>query len=80
MDTTKRQKVFEILQKITHKDPNLLDPDSDIRKQVSLDSMQFVSIIAQIEEEFSIEIPISILEVSTLNEFLAVIDETFSLK
>jgi acyl carrier protein len=43
---------------------------------VSLDSMQFVSLMARIEVELNIELPISAMEVKTLNEFLAVVEKT----
>ena len=65
------------LSDITEKEVNIklsdLNPDKDIREQVSLDSIQFVKIITQIEKELCIELPVSILEVSTVNEFLSIV-------
>ncbi len=50
-----------------------IDPDKDLREQISLDSMQLVAISARLEEELGIELPISIMEVRTFNEFLSVV-------
>jgi acyl carrier protein len=74
MDERLRKRLFGIIQKDINVDPATLDPDKPIREQISLDSMRFVSIIARIELEMDIEIPMSILEIKTLNEFLLIID------
>ncbi len=76
MDELLKNKIFGIMQKDIHIDPASIDPDKPIREQISLDSMQFVSITARIELEMNIELPISIMEVRTLNEFLAVVQDT----
>jgi len=69
-----RKKIFTIIEKQTNIKLSTVDPDKDIREQISLDSMQFVTIIARLEADLGIEIPISIMEVNTLNEFLSVIE------
>jgi acyl carrier protein len=76
MDEQLRKWLFEIIRKNIEIDPATLDPEKPIREQVSLDSMQFVSVIARIELELNIELPISIMEVRTLHEFLATVAET----
>lgn len=75
MDSTIQQQIFSVIEKEIHIDPTTIDPDKDLREQISLDSMQFVRLIARLEEKFSIELPISIMEVSTLNEFLTIVNQ-----
>ena len=72
-----KKRIFEIVKKQTQIDLSEIDPEKDFREQVSIDSMQFVTIVALLEEEFGIELPISIMEVSTLNEFLSIVNYEF---
>lgn len=76
MEEALKQKIFGTIQKELSRDPAAIDPDKPIRDQVSLDSMQFVSLMARIELELNIELPISAMEARTLNEFLAVVEKT----
>ena len=73
MDEKIKQQVYEIIEKESRIQLSDLDPDKDLREQVALDSMQFVGIIARVEEGLQIELPISIMEVATLNEFLDIV-------
>ena len=75
MDETVKKKIFGIIQKDVSVDPASLDPDADLRDQVSLDSMQFVTLIARLEKELCIEIPISAMESRSLNDFLSVLEK-----
>lgn len=75
MDPTVKERVFGIIQKTVHIDPATLDADREIRDQVSLDSMQYVTLTAVVEKELDIELPISVMQARTLNDFLRVIDE-----
>ena len=56
-------------------DPESIDHCQPIREQVSLDSMQFIGIVAQIEMELEIELPISVMQVTTYQEFLDTIQK-----
>jgi acyl carrier protein len=69
-----KKKIFDILQKEVRLDPASIDPNTDFRDQISIDSMQFVALLARLEKEFDIEIPISAMEAKTLNEFLSFLD------
>lgn len=69
MDERVKKRIDNILTEDTGIDPATIDPIEPIRDQIALDSMQFVSIIARIEIEFEIELPISIIQVNTLQEF-----------
>jgi acyl carrier protein len=76
MDDVLKKKIFGIMQKDIHIDPASIDADKPIREQISLDSMQFVSITARIELEMNVELPMSIMEAKTLNEFLLLVEDT----
>jgi acyl carrier protein len=74
MDQPTKQKILDLVQKEVSIDTGTINPDQDLRQQVLLDSMQFVGIAARIEAAFDIELPITIMEVSTLNQFLEKVD------
>ncbi len=76
MEDHLQNRLYRAIEKDTNVDPASLDPDKPIRDQISLDSMRFVSIIARIELEFDIELPMSAMEVKTLGEFLKIIEDT----
>jgi acyl carrier protein len=71
-----RRNIIDIIKKEFQLDPEEIDPDKDLREQVLLDSMQFVALAARIETELNIELPITIMEVTTLNQFLNIVEET----
>lgn len=75
MDDNFKQKIFGLIQKDINADPSKIDPDKPIRDQIALDSMQFVGIVARIEIELGVELPMSVMEARTLNEFLAVVEK-----
>ena len=50
-----------------------IEPDTLILEQLPLDSMQLVAIVAKVEQEFGIELPLSLIEEPTLNHFIALI-------
>jgi acyl carrier protein len=74
VDHTTRQRVFGIIKAVANVDPATLDPSKNLRDQISLDSMQFMSVIAKLENDLNIELPISAMEAETLGDFLAVLD------
>jgi acyl carrier protein len=75
-----KKRIFAILQKEVRIDLGSIDPDSDFRDKINLDSMQFVTIIARLENELDIEIPISAMEAVTLNEFVGFLDAGIAVK
>lgn len=80
MDDNIKKTVFSAIQKELNINPEEIDPKQDLRQEAVMDSMQFVSLIARIELLLDIQIPISIMEISTLNEFLDVIDQVLAEK
>ena len=71
--------LFYRVKNIIEKEYNIkladIDPNKDIREQIFIDSMQLVKIVARLELELQIELPISIMEASTLNEFISIIEK-----
>jgi len=68
------EKINTIIASLTNLSIDELDPQKDLKDQIDLDSMQFVAIAARIEEELKIEIPISIMNVKSLNDFFEELD------
>jgi len=80
MDSATKQKIFDCVQKETSINLSSIDPSHDFLGQANLDSMQFVAVMARLEKEFDIEIPISAMESNTLNDFLVVLETEISKK
>lgn len=68
MDISLRETIDNVLLQETNIDPSTIDPSSPIRDQISIDSMQFISIVAHLELKLKINIPTSLMRIQTLNE------------
>ncbi|HUI90643.1 MAG TPA: acyl carrier protein [Chitinivibrionales bacterium] len=69
-----KKRIYNAIRSAVNVDPATIDPEKNLREQVNLDSMQFVAVLARLETEFNIELPISAMEAKTFNDFLAVLD------
>jgi acyl carrier protein len=56
-------------------DLSTIDPARSIFEQIAVDSMLLVAIAAKVEQEFDIELPLTIMEKPTLNNLIALIAE-----
>ena len=65
-----KERLLSVLEKETGEYVETINPDQDITEQVSLDSLQLVSIMARIEKEFNVDLPPAVLSLRTLNEFI----------
>lgn len=74
MDNQTRDKVLAIIREATNMDPNSIDPEADLQTQISLDSMQYVSLTSKIEIALDVELPLDVIESRTLNDFMSKID------
>jgi acyl carrier protein len=74
MEKELRDKVFAIIEKDIPDTIADIDPDAELRTQLSVDSMLFVRVLARLEAELGIEIPMSAMESKTLNEFLGILE------
>ena len=68
-DEELKQRIDNIILSDIGIDPATIEADEPIRGQVSLDSMQFICLIAKLETELKVELPIAIMQVTTLREF-----------
>ena len=75
MNEATRKQIYSIIQSVVNIDPATIDATKNLREQVRLDSMQFVAVLAKLETELNIELPISAMEAGSLNEFLSVLDD-----
>ena len=73
-----REKLLSVLEKETGEDITIINPDQDINEQVSLDSLQLVSIMARIEKEFNVDLSPAVMGLRTLNEFIQVLAHELS--
>ncbi len=64
-----KDRIDKIILAETSIDPKNIPPDKPITEIVSLDSMQFVSLMAKIEIELGIELPISMIQIKTMRDF-----------
>jgi acyl carrier protein len=76
MDINTKIKVFEIVNKVSGGRVTSINPDGDVRQELSLDSIQIVELFAMLENEFNIELPLTILNVKTGREFLEIIEKS----
>ncbi|KMQ52711.1 hypothetical protein CHISP_0480 [Chitinispirillum alkaliphilum] len=71
--------VRNVIEKIVKDEFNIdigkVNPDSELRDQVDLDSMRFVEIYAALIDELGVEIPSKIMESRTLNQIVSIIEE-----
>lgn len=74
MNEALKAKIYRIIQAVVNIDPSTIDPEKNLREQVNLDSMQFVAVLARLETEFNVELPISAIEAKTFNDFFAVLE------
>ena len=75
LDEKLKKRIDDLIYSETGIDPTTIDVDKPIRDIVSLDSMQFVGLIAKLEIELEIELPIAIMQVTTLREFYMEVGE-----
>jgi acyl carrier protein len=75
MDAITRAKIIDVLEKETRISIDSIDMAAPIREQISIDSMQFITIIARLEVSLDKTIPATIMGVSTLNEFFAELEK-----
>ncbi len=80
MDAATRTRILNAISEEVQFDVSVLDLNRAIEEQVTLDSMQFVAVAARVERELDIELPLSVMECRTLNEFLSAISKELEAK
>jgi acyl carrier protein len=75
MDKETRDRVFRALKKVTGRDIQHIDLKADLKSQLTLDSIQIVELFAELEDEFKIELPLSMMTVKNGNAFFQLLEE-----
>lgn len=57
-----------------------IDPDVPIMEQMPVDSALLINIMVDVEKEFGIEVPLTLIETPTLNNFLSIVGEEVAKK
>ena len=70
------KKVLEIVNKITGRRIKSINPEGNLKNELSLDSIQVVELFAMLENEFEIELPLKMMTVKTGREFLNILEES----
>ena len=65
-----KNKLKQILEDITGEKLDNLDLEKDIQSQLKLDSIKIVELFSILEETFKIELPLSMMNVKSANEFI----------
>ena len=80
IDESLNARVLKVLKKITGRDYKDIDPDADLKSQLTLDSIQVVEFIVNLEKEFDIELPLSIMTVKSANAFFSILEDQLDKK
>lgn len=75
MDNETKVRVFKVMKKVTGREFNSIDLNGDLKNQLTLDSIQIVELFAGLEQEFNIELPLSMMTVRSGNAFFGLLDE-----
>lgn len=63
-----------VFNKVTGNKLKKIDLDSDLKSQLSLDSIQIVELFAALEKELNIELPLTMMTVKTGRAFLEMLE------
>ena len=72
-DTAER--LMSVLESITGNRVTKLEMQADVRSQLALSSMQFVQLFTALEMEFEVELPLSIMNVRNVGDFVSIIED-----
>lgn len=77
METKKEtaERLMSVLESITGNRVTKLEMQADVRSQLGLSSMQFVQLFAALEMEFEVELPLSIMNVRNVGDFVSIIED-----
>jgi acyl carrier protein len=74
MDKDTQEKVLGVLRRVTGRDIIQINLNTDLKSQLSLDSIQIVELFAALENELSVELPLRLMTVKTGKAFLDLLD------
>jgi len=70
-----KERVLIVLRKVTGKKIDDIKPESDLRTQLALDSIQIVELFAALEKELEIELPLRLMTVKTGQAFMDLLEQ-----
>lgn len=65
------QELAAILHEITGTDTGPLEPDTDLRRDLGLDSLSLVELLVTIEHRFGVAVPDELARIDTVGEAMA---------
>ncbi len=74
MNTEIKNKVQNILEKITGVKIKNFDFNSDIQSQITFDSIMIVELFSVLENELAVELPLSMMNAKSAKEFIELLE------
>jgi len=75
MNNDTREKILNVLRRVTGRKIDDINLDVDLKSQLSLDSIQIVELFAALEKDLSIELPLRLMTVKTGRAFMDLLEE-----
>jgi acyl carrier protein len=80
MDENIREKVLQVVKKVSGHNVSDVSPDADLKTYLKLDSIQIVELFAALEMEFNIELPLEMMNVKSGQEFMEKLEKELAKK
>ena len=80
MNKEVKKRVFEIVKKISGTRVENIDLNGNLKDALTLDSIQVVELFAALENEFNIELPLSMMMVKSASEFFDQLEQVLDAK
>ena len=80
MNKDVKKRVFEIVKKISGTRVENIDLRGNLKDALTLDSIQVVELFAALENEFNIELPLSMMMVKSASEFFDQLEQVLDAK
>jgi acyl carrier protein len=74
MEAVLEEKVLNVLRRVTGRNIKQINLDTDLKSQLSLDSIQIVELFAALENELCVELPLRLMTVKTGKAFLELLE------
>jgi acyl carrier protein len=75
MNIETKEKVLRVVRRVTGRNIEEINLESDLKTQLSVDSVQIVELFAVLEKELGVELPLRLMTVKTGREFLMILEE-----
>jgi len=62
------------IEKITGSKIKNFNPEADINSQIRIDSVQIIELFSVLENEFAVELPLSMMNVKSAKEFIELLE------